>query len=939
MHVVKVILLSLLVTLVQTADRKWPPGVLDGAAVPADSRPLSPDEALKRFHLAPGYRVEVVASEPLVQDPVAIDWDTEGRLWVVEMPAYMLDIAARDEHDPIGRIVVLEDRDGDGKMDTRTVFAERLVMARAVKVLDRGVLVGEPPHVWLMRDTNGDLRADTKEPVTDAYGRVEVDPQNNANALDWSLDNWMHMAGQVDIALRLKDGKFEVRRTLRRGQWGVTHDDTGRIYRNSNESALHVDVVPSAYLARNPNLLRTRGSYERLADENPELNTVWPVRKTPGLNRAYQFGILREDGSLARFTAVCSPLVYRGDRLPSELYGNVFVAEPAANAVSRIIVDDSDGKMPRARKAYERGEFLASTDERFRPVYLANAPDGTLTIVDMYRGILEHRLSMTEYLRDQIIARRLEQPTGLGRIYRVMHETTKRDTSPPLTKSPAELVAALSHPNGWWRDTAQRLIVERFGGPATAARTDDAPSREGGAGSGKSTVPPRTRPELEAATSEASPRKAATTSTELVTALVALAERAPEWRTRLHALWTLEGIDALTPPAVLRALEDSSADVRAAAVRLAEQWLADEAHPLSQGVLKRVDDASWAVRRQLAASLGAMGESARAAAAVRALEKYGDDPITVDAALSGLRGREMVVLDQLLRDGPPPSSQAAQVTQTPQREAAIAMLAATIVRGGEEEAVQALFARLGDGRRAPWQRAALVRGGEIALLGATMPGTPAPTAANPAAPCPTCPGGRAGPGGAYAYARPASAAPAGRAAASLRLNREPVALTSMGASAATDLERRVSRMLVRVSWPGKAGEPAPIAPLTAEEQQRFERGRDVYRTFCQQCHQPDGRGQDKLAPTLIESPLALAAPEVPVRVLLHGKEGAVGLMPPIGSALNDDQIASVLTYVRREWGQAGSPVDAAAVAAVRTKTANRTRPWTDAELRALAGQK
>ena len=139
------------------------------------------------------------------------------------------------------------------------------------------------------------------------------------------------------------------------------------------------------------------------------------------------------------------------------------------------------------------------------------------------------------------------------------------------------------------------------------------------------------------------------------------------------------------------------------------------------------------------------------------------------------------------------------------------------------------------------------------------------------------------------------------------MNREPVALTSLGA--ATDLERRVSRMLVRVSWPGKAGEAAPVAPLTAEEQQRFERGRDVYRNFCQACHQADGRGQDKLAPTLIDSTLALAAPEVPVRVLLHGKEGAIGLMPPIGSTLNDDQIASVLTYVRREWGQAGSPVE------------------------------
>src|SRR6267143_827539 len=401
----------------------------------SSSPPLSPADALKTFYLPPGYSIELVASEPLVQDPVAVDWDLDGRLWVVEMSGYMRNMAGANEHDPVGRVIVLQDENGDGRMDKRTVFADGLVLARAVKVLDRGVLVGEPPNVWLMHDTNGDLRMDTKELVTNQYGRLEGDPQNNANVFDWSLDNWMQGAAQ-DIALRLKNDAFEVRRTLRRGQWGVTGDDAGRIYRNTNESALHVDLVPTMYFARNPNLLRTRGSYERLSDDNPELNVVWPVRPTPATNRAYQFGILRADRSLARFTAVCAPVVYRGDRLPADLYGNVFVAEPAANLVSRIVLSD-DGTTLRARKAYDRGEFLASTDERFRPVYLSNAPDGTLYIVDMYRGIIEDRLSMTEYLRDQIVARKLEQPIGLGRIYRVVHETTRRDTSRALATASA----------------------------------------------------------------------------------------------------------------------------------------------------------------------------------------------------------------------------------------------------------------------------------------------------------------------------------------------------------------------------------------------------------------------------------------------------------------------------------------------------------------------
>jgi len=691
-------------------NRPWPPDVQN---VSPESPPLSPAEALQTFHMPPGYQVELVASEPLVQEPVAIDWDTDGRLWAVEMPGFMANINGSNEHDPIGRVVVLEDTDGDGVMDRRTVFADGLILARSLKVLDRGVLVAEPPNVWLMRDTNGDLRMDTKELVTNRYGRREGDPQNNGNGFDWSLDNLMHTAGQADIQLRLKKGVFEVQQTLLRGEWGVTHDDAGRVYRNTNESALHADLVPTAYFARNPNLLRTRGSYERLADhrsDTDDLNVVWPVRPNPGTNRAYQVGIDRADGSLERFTSVCAPLVYRGDRLPADLYGNVLVAEPAANLVSRLVLAD-DGMTLAARKAYERGEFLASTDERFRPVFLSNAPDGTLYIVDMYRGIIEHRLSLTIYLRDHILARELEQPTGFGRIYRVVHETTRRDSSSSerlgLSRaSPAQLVETLSHANGWMRDTAQRLLVER-----------------------------------------AAERSAVETKA-VVPALVKLAATAQDPRTRLHALWSLDGIDAIEPAVVEKALEDTSRDVRASAIRIAERWLGEANHQIQGAVAKRLDDPDWAVRYQLAASVGAMAPRRRDRAAVTLLERYGGDPVAVDAVLSGLRGSEAVVLERMLRANAP---------QTPNREAVITMLAATIVRSAQAAPGQILFGWVADGRRAGWQRAALLRGVEVAWLGASMPGTPAGRRASisPATlPCPTCPGGRAGPGGAYAYSKP-----------------------------------------------------------------------------------------------------------------------------------------------------------------------------------------
>jgi mono/diheme cytochrome c family protein/glucose/arabinose dehydrogenase len=859
------------------ANRQWPPDV---QKVSDDSPALSPEEALKTFYMPPGYRLELVASEPLVQDPIVMDWDPQGRLWVVEMPGFVPDLTAPEPFmEPVGKIVVLEDTNRDGRMDKRTVFADGLVLARSLKVLDAGVLVGEPPNAWLMKDTNGDLKMDKKELVTDTYGRREARVEQNANGFYWGLDNWMYTANG-DVLLRFKDGKFEVRKTLSRGEWGVTHDDAGRIYRNTNESVLHADLVPTQYYMRNPNLLRTRGSYERLADDANLANVVWPVRRNPGTNRAYQLGIDREDGTLARFTAVCAPIIYRGDRLPADTYGNAFAAEPAANLVSRVMIDDT-GSGLRVRKAYERGEFLASTDERFRPVWVSNAPDGTLYIVDMYRGVIQQRADITEYLRNHIITHKLEKPTGLGRIYRVVHETTRRDTTTGAggRQTTAQLVEMLSHPNGWWRDTAQRLLVERGDRSAVAA-------------------------------------------------LAQLAGSAKEPRTRLHALWTLDGLDGLQPAVVAKALDDASRDVRMSAIRLSERWLPEANHPIQAAVLKRLDDADWSVRDQLAASLGALPQGPRESAIATLLGAHADDPVTLDAAISGVRGSEGAVLDKLI-----------QVSdQSPQRETAITMIAATIVRTGQDEGIQKILAATADANRPLWQRTALMRGAEIALLGAAMPGTPAGRRGSnlPAPPCPTCPGARGGPGGAYAFPQAAPPQPVTRRPT--RLSKEPLAFSAL-AAATGDLAPRAAAVLARVEWPGKPGAAAPIPPLTPEEQQRFNAGQDVYKNVCQACHQPDGRGQDKLAPSLVGSPLALASPDIPARILLSGKEGPVGLMPPVGSTLSDDQIASVLTYIRREWGQDGSPVDAAIVKQVRTTTADRTRPWKHDELMALIGRK
>jgi mono/diheme cytochrome c family protein len=454
----------------------------------------------------------------------------------------------------------------------------------------------------------------------------------------------------------------------------------------------------------------------------------------------------------------------------------------------------------------------------------------------------------------------------------------------------------LSDPGGWRRETAQRLLVER----GARLRSAESPSlsAEGRA---------------------------------LVAKLATLAGTAKDWRVRLRALWTLDGLDAIAASSVLRALEDASSEVRASAVRLAERWLPESPGPVHAAVLKRVDDPDLNVRRQLAASVGAMRVEDRVKVVAPLLQHHGSDPITLDAAISSVQGSEPDLLEVLLEAN----------EQTAQIEAAITMLSATVMKSGDNASIQRVLGWVARGSRVEWQQSALLRGAEVVLLGATMPATPAQRVVTPLpnAPCLTCPGGRAGPGGAYAYSTPEDFVRAGLRTEgrggrpALRLGAEPLALSNLAAEDGA-LSARAASVLGRLTWPGKIG-AEEAAPLSPTEQRRFEVGRELYRNVCQACHQPDGRGLEKVAPSLIGSPLALAPADIPARILLNGKEGPIGLMPPIGSTISDEEIASVLTYVRREWGQTGGAVDPATVTAVRTASATRTRPWTNDELLAL----
>jgi putative membrane-bound dehydrogenase-like protein len=783
---------------------------------------LSPTEELATMHPVEGYHLELVAAEPLVQDPVAIDFDADGRMYVVEMRAFMPNIQGTGEDRPIGRIVVVEDTNHDGRMDKSTVFMDSLVLPRAVKVLAHGVLVAAPPNLWLVHDTNGDLRADTKELIRTDYGDPKGNPEHNANGLLWGIDNWIHNANYPGEFHEERDGGITFRKAPEEGQWGVSTDENGRLYRNSNEDPVRADLVSSQYAMRNPNLPNPRGVYEQLTKNI----AVWPAHKTPAVNRGYRAETMRPDSTLAHYTSAGSPTAYIGDALPAELKSSVFITESAGNLVGRVIVNEST-RIPSVQSAYDHREFLTADDERFRPVNLANAPDGTLYIVDMYRGIIQHRTYITGYLESKIKERGLEQPVGLGRIWRVVHTSTKRDTLPRLsTESPAKLVAELSSANGWRRYKAQQILVERR-------------------------------------------------DTTIAPALRTIASRSANEIARLHALWTLDGIGAIDDATLWAFTRGSSAAVRAAVLQIAEPRLAQGDSELVGIVGSMMHDGALDVRRQAAATAGSFPGAERDALLQAVIIRDGDDPIVTDMVVTAVGGREVAFTDRLL----------ARPVDSARLSPALRTLAKAVATSRDSVGIEHLVTIATDTKRATWARRSILEG----------------------------------------LRRPAPAVLA-------TLGHRPAGLIAMSKSRDTTLASRALAISDILMWPGKKVSAAKVAPLSPAERQRFAAGQLQYKATCQGCHQANGMGLANVAKPLVGSPWAIGDADKLIRIVLHGKEGAM-LMPPVGATLTNEQIASVLTYVRRSWGNAASAIDANAVKEVRGLTTGRTRPWTEEELR------
>ncbi len=557
---------------------------------------LSPEAEQASFRLAPGFRVELVASEPLVVDPVAMDWDDEGRLYVVEMRGFMPDVDGTGEDAAIGRVVVLTDTDGDGRMDSSHVFLDGLVLPRAIAVLPEGVLVGVPPDLWLCRVTGGEEPVCGQRTRLSHYALGRHDPEHLENGLLPGIDGWIHNA-KSGRRFRLRGDTLEVDDSAFRGQWGLAQDDEGLLFHNHNSAFLYGDLIPGHYPMRQPGTA-SEPNKPGIGVALSEGEEVFGVRPEPGLNRAYLHGSLRPDGRQLAPTGVSGLAIQRGDQYGPEYVGDAFVPEVAGNLVAHFeVARDGLGLQSRRRTYpdpdFETRDFLASTDERFRPVDAEVGPDGSVWVIDMYRGLVQHANYVSPHLRAYAAAHDLAIPGETGRIWRIVRDDRDVPRRPPPLASLDQQVAALDHPNGWVRDRAQRRLIHDRDPRAIAALRD-----LDGFG-------PAGRP---------------------------------------HAVWALSGLGGLDATTLAHALGDADPVLRRSALRASEKQLMAGDGEVRGLVLERLGDPDPAVRLQAAHSLGELPSEQRPLDALLAIGRSGD-PLDAQAAVSSLSGREREALE------------------------------------------------------------------------------------------------------------------------------------------------------------------------------------------------------------------------------------------------------------------------------------------------------
>ncbi len=540
--------------------------------------------------------LSVLAAEPLINTPVAMDFDPKGRMWVVEMRGYMRNLEGTGEEIPDGRIVILEDLDGNGRMDRAKVFMDSLIMPRALAMVYGGILYAEPPNLWFV-EIGEDDSPGARTLVDSAYA-AWGNPEHMPNGLMLHLDNWIYNA-KSNARYRRVGQKWVKEFTAFRGQWGITRDDEGRLFYNNNSSLLLADRgLPQAAL-QNVYLPISR-SIDQPAVSSQK---IFPVQPT-AVNRGYIEGTLDERGYVIHTTSACGPVIYRGGAWPEEFAGNAFVCVPEANLIKRIQLSDINGEI-RGTAIDSAAEFLTSTDQGFRPVNLYNGPDGGLYVVDMHRGIIQHNAYLTAYLKEEIQARGLDTIDGQGRILAVRSENTVAEIPDWKQLEVEELVSLLDHPNGWIRDHAQQHLIDQHLQEA---------------------VPALERQIQQNATGLAS----------------------------LHALWTLEGLGALGSTQLRQAMKHPSETVAAHAWYLCAMLPSERPDNLlalaQESLQRRSPHLDSYVALALASSFSPEAIQ-QEQAMLRALlgvirDRYPHSEYIAELAWSGLAGREAEWLAQ-----------------------------------------------------------------------------------------------------------------------------------------------------------------------------------------------------------------------------------------------------------------------------------------------------
>jgi putative membrane-bound dehydrogenase-like protein len=634
--------------------------------------PLSPREEMATFKVPKGFRVELVACEPAIVDPVAMAFDEDGRLFVAEMPGYP-NAGVGTGTITSGKIKLLEDRDGDGFYEKSTLYADGLRFPMSAMPYKGGLLVAVAPDILHLKDTDGDGKADQRRILYTGFDLANI--QQLVNSLQWGLDNWVYgvaggyggsirsaeKPGAAAVTLRGRSFRFRpdipgsLEPTSGGGQYGLTADAWGRWFTATNSQHLRHIVLPDQALRRNP-ALPVRAVTLDIPDHGPACKVyrvspfeAWRVERTRRR---------REGKDASRFpstelvpggysTSTCSPLVYDATLFPEAYRGNVFVCDPANNLIHRDVLVPK-GATFTARRGEADCEFLASTDNWFRPVWLSLGPDGAMYVLDFYREVIETPLSLPEDIKKRVNL----QSRKRGRIWRVLPEKAKRRPRPKLSKARSEeLVKHLADDNAWWRMTAQRLLVER---------------QDKGA----------------------------------VKALESMARQKRSAVGRAHALWTLEGLKALPDRLIEEALKDEEAGVREQALRLAEERL-PRAPALLPAVARLAGDAAPRVRFQAALTLGASAGKERLPTLAALLRNPASDSWTQTAVLSSCGKQAPELLVTLVGDAQFRSSPADRQRQ------AVLPVAALAAATADEARLASMLALLrlqpGQAVPAPWQ--------------------------------------------------------------------------------------------------------------------------------------------------------------------------------------------------------------------------------------------